>query len=328
MTSFALAISPAEGEHFFPGPLAAELHALIPPSDRWQPGEDWPQFLAARRPTVLVTHWSTPPLPEAAREHLRYVCHVTGGVRQLLPRSFLEGGLRVTNWGDGAAETVAESTLMLVLAALRQTQHWGREMHERGGWRSGFGAARTLFGRRVAIHGFGRIARALLPLLAPFRTPVAVFSQGVPADFIRSHGAEPMATLEALCASGPDVFIELEALTPATRGQVTAAHLAALPAGALLVNSGRGAVIVPQALEQAALSGHLHLALDVYAVEPLPATSSLRGLTNVTLMPHVGGPTPDRYPACGRFALDNLARWQRGEPLQAELDLSGYDLST
>jgi phosphoglycerate dehydrogenase-like enzyme len=326
----AAALSPSQITAFFPGDSGTELHSLVGNAlfDPSASTLNWAAFLAKHRPEVLITHWGTPAIPEEACEHLKYVCHVTGGVRQLMPRSYMERGMRVTNWGDGAAETVAENALLLVLATLRNTQHWGREIHDRGGWKSTDMDGRSLFDRPVAIHGFGRIARTLVALMKPFRVKVRVYSAGVPEGFIRSHGAEPYASLEALCASTPDVFVELEALTPQTKGSVQEEHLRALPRGTVFVNCGRGAVVDQPALERAAVEGWLTLGLDVFVQEPLPKDSPLRGLNNVNLTPHVSGPTPDRFPALGQHALSNVQRWLKGEPLEAELTLAAYDLST
>ncbi len=247
----------------------------------------------------------------------------------MVPRSLVAAGLRVSNWGDGAAETVAENILMLILAALRRTQFWGREMHERSGWRTDYGGARTLFERNVAIHGFGRIARALLPLLAPFRASRYVLIRKEFRPNIFGHTEYALfKTLEELFASDADILVELEALTPRSENSVREEHLRSLSPGSVFVNSGRGAVVDEAALERIASEGNLQIALDVYGAEPLPAKSPLRGLPNVTLMPHVGGPTEDRYPAIGQFALDNLQRWRSGEPLEAEITLGIYDAST
>ena len=326
-----VALSPAELGAFFPDDLGAELLALAGPDGWFDPtaaAESWTDHLARRRPAVIVSHWSTPALPDDAPDYLRYVAHVTGTVRNLLPRAFLERGVRVTNWGNCAAEGVAESTLMLTLAALRETQHWGRELHDRAGWRDDYGDGQTLFDRRVAIHGFGRIARAFVALLKPFRVSVCAYSAGVPPDFMREHGVEPVDSLEALFNSGADILAELEALTPQTVGSVRESHLLSLRPGAVFVNSGRGAVVDEDALGRLAAAGRLRVALDVFALEPLPLDSPLRGPRNVTLMPHMGGPTPDRFPACGQAVLDNLRRWQNGKPLDAELTPTAYDLST
>jgi phosphoglycerate dehydrogenase-like enzyme len=324
-----VALHQRELADFFPGELGTALRELVAErGGAFIDPADWPAPLTRLRPQILVSAWAARQLPADAGAYLRYVCQVTGGVRHVVPRELVAQGLRVSNWGDCAAEPVAESTLMLILAGLRRTQHWGRELHERQGWRHDGGGGRTLFDRPVAIHGFGRIARTLIGLLKPFRTPVSVFSQGVPADAIRALGAEPKDSLEALVAGKPDIFVELEALTPQTRGTVQERHLQALPRGTLFVNSGRGAVIDEAALERIAVAGHLRLALDVFAVEPPPPTSPFRGLPDVTLMPHQGGPTPDLYPSCGRQALANLRRFLAGEPLTAVIDLRAYDLST
>lgn len=336
----AVGLSAAEFATFFPGEQGRELLALAGGADAHfdctlHSADEWAAWLARRRPAVVVSHWSTHPLPVAAFAHVRYVAHMTGSVRRLVPREVLAGGALVTNWGDCAAEPVAEATLTLILAGLRQTQFWGREMHERGVWRGDvgtatpdYGDARTLFDRRVALHGFGRIARALLSLLRPFRVSCVAYSRGVPPDYMRSFGVEPVDSLDALCATAPDVFVEVEALTPDTAGSVQARHLGLLPTGSLFVNTGRGAVVDEAALHAEARAGRLRLAFDVYATEPLPADSPFRGPAHVTLMPHLGGPTPDLYPAMGRRTLDNLRRWQRGEPLPDQVDLANYDRST
>lgn len=326
-----VALARAELEAFFPGGLGDELAALVRSHggamvDPAAP--DWAGTLARLRPSIVVSAWAAPSLGEAAAGHVRYVCHVTGGVRGVVPRRLLEAGVRVTNWGDCAAEPVAEAALMLILAGLRRTQHWGRELHERGGWRTGDGGGISLFDRRVAIHGFGRIARTLIGLLRPFRCAVSVHAAGVPDAALQALQVRPCATLDELVAGWPDVLVELEALTPRTRGTLGERHLRALPRGALFVNCGRGAVVADGAVERIAADGHLRLALDVFSAEPLAAGSPLRGPADVTLMPHLGGPTPDLHPACGRQALANLRRWLAGEPLRDAIDLEAYDRST
>src|SRR5687767_1363695 len=120
----------------------------------------WETVLRDLAPTVLVTGWRTPPLPiawiEERRCPLRYVCHVTGSVRQLVPRSFVAHGGQVTNWGALVAPQVAEHALLLALAALRSQPRWrdymARPPHTRHVAQLD---TRTLHGRRVGVHGFG-----------------------------------------------------------------------------------------------------------------------------------------------------------------------------
>jgi len=72
----------------------------------------------------------------------------------------------------------------------------------------------------------------------------------------------------------------------------------------------------------------LQIALDVYGVEPLPVDSVFRGMRNVLLLPHLGGPTIDRRCDAGVHGLANLQRYLNGEDLVDGYDLSLYDRAT
>jgi len=77
-----------------------------------------------------------------------------------------------------------------------------------------------------------------------------------------------------------------------------------------------------------AREGKLQIALDVYEQEPLPPDSPFRGLRNVTLLPHLGGPTRDRRRDAGALALQNLRAFLNGGTPQAVVTLDSYDRST
>jgi phosphoglycerate dehydrogenase-like enzyme len=292
--------------------------------------DNWPAQVDVSHPEVLITGWSTPPLPAAwlARPDcpLRYLCHVTGSVRPIVPRSFLERGGLVTNWGEGIAGQVAEHALLLVLAALRNQIEWkefiARPVAARHITQL---RTRTLLGLRVGLHGFGNIARALIPLLTPFGVSLSAFSAGVPQELFTRHGVGPASSLHELF-SGSDVLIECESLTPATRGIVTASLLAALPDDAVFVNIGRGDVVDEAALVREA--SRLRIALDVSAVEPLTPDSPVVRCGRAIISPHVGGPTSDRYAECGSRALDNLERFLDGVSIDSALTLAAYDRAT
>lgn len=294
--------------------------------------EVWAARLAEWQPEVLLSAWNTPPLPETwlARRDcpLRYLCHVTGSVRRLVPRSFLERGGLVTNWGEGISGQVAEHGLLLVLAALRGQAEW-RDFIARPVDRRQITdlRTRTLFGLRVGLHGFGSVARALLPLLQPFGVAVAAWSAGVPPELYARHGVRNAGSLRALFA-GSDVLIECESLTPATAGGVTADLLAALPDDAVFVNIGRGAVVDEPTLVREAAAGRLRVALDVSATEPLTPDSPVVRCGRIILSPHIGGPTTDRYAECGGRALDNLERFLDGRPPDSAITLVAYDRAT
>jgi len=326
-----IAIGPHELDLFFRGPSSGpeRLTSLLPGATFFIPdraNEGWGDFLRSARPNILVTAWSTPLVP-ADLPDLQYVCHVCGSVKKTVPRELIERGVIVTNWGDSVSEGLAEAALLLALSALRRSHYFSDQMHIKRGWQMYPAGTKTLFESRVGIHGFGASARRLVALLRPFRVQVSAFSQNVPDEMFQSLGVRRSASLDELFSTS-DVLFEMEALIPETTGVVTERLLRLLPQDATFVNVARGALVDEDAATRLAAEGKIRLALDVYAEEPLPADSPLRDLKEVVLFPHVASPTDDRLHRCGDFALENLARFMRGEPLAARVSLDVFDRST
>jgi phosphoglycerate dehydrogenase-like enzyme len=306
--------------------------------NRWRPAgpltaAGWAALLEEFRPTALVSCWSTPALPPgfvAENSPLRYVCHLVGSVRNLVPRAFLERGGLVTNWGPLVGDTVAEHALLLALAALRRQPGWNGVIAQPRvtPWRNATARlkTRTLIGRRVGIYGFGHVARSLIKMLRPFGVDIACFSAGVPDALLAETDVAPCSSLRELAVRS-DVFFACEALNPRTRQSIDAAVLAALPDEAVFVNVGRGALADEPALLSEAAAGRIAVALDVVTHEPL-GPDSPAAHSGALLSPHIAGPTHDRLPDCGRHALANLDRYLRGEPLEALVTPELYDRST
>ncbi len=141
------------------------------------------------------------------------------------------------------------------------------------------------------------------------------------------YGVARCESLEELFSQN-EIIVELAGRTASTQGIVNEELLRMLPEGAVFVNSGRGAVVDEEALIKLVEEGHLHLGLDVFAKEPLPADSPLRGNENVFLTPHIAGPTADQLYVCGLHALQNASAYFRGEQLESRLTLTHYDCMT
>jgi phosphoglycerate dehydrogenase-like enzyme len=298
-------------------------------------GTGWNALLREFRPTVLISCWNTPALPRdwlvESDCSLRYVCHLAGSVRHLVPRVFLERGGLVTNWGAMAGETVAEHALLLALSALRRQPDWQSVIS--GPVPQPYLSpmlrlrTRTLRRRRVGVHGFGNVARSLIDLLKPFQVEVSVFSEGVPTALIRNSGATPCDSLREL-AQHSEVFFECEALTPLSKGSVNAAVLDALPDAAVFINVARGALVDETALHAAASDGRISIALDVLKEDPINPNSPFLALPGAVISPHIAGPTLDLLPECGRKALENLSSYLAGGTPEALVNLDTYDRST
>jgi phosphoglycerate dehydrogenase-like enzyme len=322
-----------EREVFFPGGLPADLGPRVCVEDPAEhTDKTWAARLDALGAEVLVSAWRTPSLKAFVGADrccsVKYVCHVTGSIRPVVPRELLLRGLTATNWGGSVAPMVAEHAVLLALAALRNLPAWSDCMRS-----TDYRTAkenlhtRTLRNRRVGLHGFGQIAQALTNLLRPFGARVSAYSEGVPPELMTELGVTPAESLDALFENS-DVLIECEALTPATVGLVSRQLLSRLPADAVFVNVGRGAIVDEAALREMAATKRIRVALDVLAREPLPSDSPWWTTRGVLLSPHIGGPTQDSYAACGAFAVANLRRYLAGEPLEAVVTPELYDRST
>jgi phosphoglycerate dehydrogenase-like enzyme len=330
-TLLLAALSQQELTEFLPEPLLGDLRAVPARFEHLDTTQVTPaefeRVLAATNPEVLVTCWKTPPLPAVLPPRLRYVCHLAGSIKHLIQREQIERGLLVSNWGGSISRIVAEWALFHTLSCLRRATHWTLAMHKAGAWKNGGTETASLFGRRVGLHGFGLVARELVRLLQPFGCVVSTFAPDVTAETEARHGIHRAATLEDLFANN-DIIVELAPLIPATTGIVTEKLLRLIPAGGVFVNVGRGAVVDEPGLLKVAREGRIMVGLDVFTVEPLPADSGFRGLPNVTLTPHLAGPTTDRRRDAGAFALDNLRAYADGRPLQAAITTKVYDSST
>ncbi len=330
-----IALSDAEIADFLPGELWAEMQRLLPRARHVRmplkdPGE-WAGLWREQPAEVLITGWQTPSLNStvapADLSSLRYVCHLAGTVRKLVPRELIANGLLVTNWGNAISANVAECTLMLALMALRRASYWAVAMHREGKWKDATTLTQSLLGRRVGVHGFGAISQCLVPMLRPFTDQICAYSPHVPDATFARFNLRRAESLEELFSTS-DVVVELAAATPENYHIITEKLLRSIPDGGLFVNVGRGMIVDEAALIRVAREGRLQVALDVYETEPLPADSLLRGLPNVTLLPHLGGPTRDRRRDCGALALKNLRAYLRGEPPEAVVSLDVYDRAT
>ncbi len=329
-TSLLVVLTPTEAREFFPPPLFEQLRRLLPQFRMLDPTElndaQFARELAAANPDIVLGCWKTPTLPATLPPRLTYVCYLSGSVKRLVCREHIERGLLITNWGGSIARTVAEAALFHILACLRNASYWCIQMHQPGvgTWKNGMTDARSLFCRRVGIHGFGSVARELVKLLQPWSCPIAVHAPEVSPGVARDFGVECAASLDALFSEN-EILVELAPLIPETTGIVTERVLRLIPDGGVFVNVGRGAVVDEEALVRVAAEGKISVGLDVYTTEPLPANSGFRELPRVNLTPHVAGPTIDRYADAGVFALKNLQAHVAGRPLDAVVTPEIYD---
>ncbi len=126
--------------------------------------------------------------------------------------------------------------------------------------------------------------------------------------------------------AGCDYLLVSAPLTPETRGMIGEAELAALKPGAVVINIGRGPVIVEAALVRALEENRIKgAALDVFDREPLPAGHPFYRLENVLLSPHCADHVAGWIGLSMEKFIANFRHFEAGEPLENVVDKrAGY----
>ncbi|MBL8173459.1 MAG: D-2-hydroxyacid dehydrogenase [Bryobacterales bacterium] len=184
-----------------------------------------------------------------------------------------------------------------------------------------------LAGATLGIVGYGGIGREAakrakamgMKVLALRRHPGQSAGDGnVDAVYAPAELDEMVAASDYLVVSAPN--------TAETRGMIGEAQLRKMKKTAVLINVGRGPVVVESALIQALEEGWIKGAsLDVFDEEPLPEGHAFYRLKNVLLSPHCADHTPTWLEDSMQFFVDNCQRFLKGEPLENVVDKSlGY----
>ncbi len=174
------------------------------------------------------------------------------------------------------------------------------------------------FQTTVALVGCGMIARRLISLLKPFDLDCIVYDPYLD-DFEAAQLGVTRCTLEDAFVRGDIVSLHA-ADKPSTYGLITGGHFALMKPGATFINTARGRIIVEDDLI-ATLRDRpdLTAVLDVCTHEPPLPGSALLTLPNVVLSPHIAGSHAAEVRRLGRYMVDELDRYIRGEPLRWQI---------
>lgn len=284
---------------------------------------------------VLLLGWGSAPVPASiARDPgaLRYICNITGEMKQWVSVELVESGIPITNWGDAPAGVVAEGAMALLLATLKDLHRQTQTIRRDGWYLDPALTGGSIEGLRVGIYGCGMIGCAFIELIRPFRPALRVFD---PYAAELPDGCERVASLEQLFDCSQAIVIHA-GLNAGTRHSVTADLLRRLPRHGVIINTARGAIVDQDALFAELASGRLRAGLDVLDPDSLPTGHPARTMENCILTAHHVSrlwPTDDKPatslpPSAPRICLDNLRRFAAGQPLRFVIDPVAYGRQT
>lgn len=192
----------------------------------------------------------------------------------------------VTNVPDGSLEEVSNHALALIMAFARKIVVLNDHVKSAGKWSLKPAVPiRRLSCQTLGFLSFGQIAQRLAAKAAALNFKLLVYDPYVPKEVIAQYGAEAVDFSTLL--SNADYLSVHTPLMPETHHLIGGEELAMMKSTAVLINTGRGAVIDEQALVRALMKGRLGGAgLDVLEQEPVARDNPLRKLDNVILTPH------------------------------------------
>lgn len=221
-------------------------------------------------------------------------------------------GMVVCNVPDYCIEEVADHTVALTLAALRQVCEVDRQVRALV-WESVLPRPVAPFGAmRFHLAGFGRIAQRVATRALGLGFRVGAYDPFVDADVMEGFGVACLSMEELF--SQADVLSLHMPLRTDTRHFVSDRRLAQMKNSALLVNTSRGALIDTEALARRLTNGSIWgAALDVFEEEPFPRGHPLRSAINTLFSSHMAWYSTQSIPELQRKAAEEIRRYFKGE---------------
>ena len=233
-----------------------------------------------------------------AAPKLRVVGRAGVGVDNVDIEAATQHGTVVMNTPGGNTVTTAELSFAMLLALARKVPQAHTSMAA-GKWDRKLFQGMELLGKTLGILGMGRIGSEVAKRAKAFGMRVIAYDPYLTEDRAKAVGAEFADSVDDVYRAADFITVHMP-VTPETKHMLNAAAFSKMKPGVRLVNCARGEIIVENDLIAALESGKIAgAALDVFAVEPLPADHPYRKQPNVILTPHLGASTQEAQEKCG-----------------------------
>ena len=271
--------------------------------------------------TEALMAYAAPPGLLPAMPKLRWAQAMTAGVEGWIALPDLPASLTLTCARGTHRESMPENIIGALLYVAKPYAA-AVENQKHGKWVQS--TAQPLAGKTLGILGLGAIGQDVARIAAALGIRV-IGTRRRPEPM--HHVAEVLPaerTPEVLAQS--DFVLLLLPATPETDNFINAERLGMMKPSAWLLNFGRGHLIKDSDLIAAVKAKKIAGAmLDVFRQEPLPADHPFWTTEGIIVLPHIGGPHPQRDRIVARLFVDNLGRFLDGEPLREVVDRkAGY----
>ncbi|HPM76490.1 MAG TPA: NAD(P)-dependent oxidoreductase [bacterium] len=211
-------------------------------------------------------------------------------------------GIKSVNTAAASAIAVAELSFALMLAVPNRLIEGHNGMKE-GKWLKKELKRTELFGKTLGLLGIGNIGTEVAKRAAAFGMKVIAYRQ---SDKPSAY-AEIVANVDDLYARADYISIHLP-LNDASKGMIDAAAIAKMKDGVIIVNTGRGKVVIEADLAAALTAGKVAAyAADVWYSDPPADDCPLLHAPNVLMTPHIGASTKENMGRIGEIAVQIIS---------------------
>tara|TARA_B100001113_G_C21032544_1_gene588614 strand:+ start:59 stop:1027 length:969 start_codon:yes stop_codon:yes gene_type:complete len=253
---------------------------------------------------------------------LKIIAQVGVGYDNISVKSAENKKIKVTNTPNVLNEAVAETTILLILAASRRIGE-AYNLVRSNEWKNQkpditkFMIGNSVTGKTLGIIGMGRIGRIAAKCAKMFGMKIIYYNRNKLSDDLED-GAKYYSEISSMLPKCDFVSIHTPA-TPETKHILNKSTISLLPKNAVVINTSRGSTIDDEALIHALKNKKIFAAgLDVFNNEPNLDERYL-DLDNCFVLPHVGSATHETRLAMSMMAVDNICNFFNNKPLISEV---------
>lgn len=269
---------------------------------------------------VLLSGWGCPVLNNTLLNqmpNLRAVFYGAGSIKGITPDEFWDREIVITSAYAANAVPVAEYALSQILFCLKSGWHHANATRRDHGYGTRY-PIHGGYGSTVGIISLGMVGRRVCELLKSFDVSVVAYDPFA-TDELASELGVALCSLEDVFKNSDVVSLHAPNL-PETQGMIQGEHFRAMRPYSSFINTARGAIVrESEMIEVLTSRSDIQAVLDVTFPEPPAPDSPLYELPNVVLTPHIAGSMGCECARMGRYMVDELGRYLRGERLQWQI---------
>ncbi len=245
-----------------------------------------------------------------AAKNLKYISVAFTGVDHVDKEACMERGIKVSNAAGYSTDSVAELTVGMIIAALRNVLPCDERTRNLG-TKDGL-VGFELKGKTVGIVGTGAIGLRVAEILKVFNCKLLGYSRTEKPEG-KNLGIKYVSLEELLKKS--DIVTLHTPLNAETKHLINKERIAMMKKSSILINAARGAVVDSAALAEALNQGIIGAAaIDVFENEPpIEKNHPLLNAKNTIVTPHIAFATKESMVYRAEITFDNIYAYLKGE---------------